>query len=153
MLAKLSNRRGTDPYARWWGRGGVARRPPIPIRVEGYSILVKTYAGRQDPAREWLYWRLMGIWTDTFRGELGSSKARGRPPYGPLIRFLSTVVGFALEIAGELASDLGGNPPPADTLRDGIDREKQRRKGTVREARQRRKEARQRRGEAKVRVF
>ena len=26
-----SNRRGTDPYARWWGRGGVARRPPIPI--------------------------------------------------------------------------------------------------------------------------
>jgi hypothetical protein len=25
------NRRGTDPYARWCGRGGVARRPPIPI--------------------------------------------------------------------------------------------------------------------------
>ena len=26
-----SNRRGTDPYARWCGRGGVVRRPPIPI--------------------------------------------------------------------------------------------------------------------------
>src|SRR5205823_7451574 len=26
-----SNRRGTDPYARWWGRGGTARCPPIPI--------------------------------------------------------------------------------------------------------------------------
>ncbi len=26
-----SNRRGTDPYARWWGSGGAARRPPIPI--------------------------------------------------------------------------------------------------------------------------
>jgi Reverse transcriptase (RNA-dependent DNA polymerase) len=26
-----SNRRGTDPYARWCGRGGVARRPPVPI--------------------------------------------------------------------------------------------------------------------------
>ena len=26
-----SNRRCTDPYARWCGRGGVARRPPIPI--------------------------------------------------------------------------------------------------------------------------
>jgi hypothetical protein len=26
-----SNRRGTDPDARWCGRGGVARRPPIPI--------------------------------------------------------------------------------------------------------------------------
>src|SRR6202043_1334337 len=25
-----SNRRGTDPYARWWGRGGIARCPPIP---------------------------------------------------------------------------------------------------------------------------
>ena len=28
-----SNRRGTDPYARWCGRGGVARRPPIPINL------------------------------------------------------------------------------------------------------------------------
>ena len=26
-----SNRLGTDPYARWCGRGGVARLPPIPI--------------------------------------------------------------------------------------------------------------------------
>src|SRR5207237_3154790 len=26
-----SNRRGTDPYARWWGRGGIAGCPPIPI--------------------------------------------------------------------------------------------------------------------------
>src|SRR5260370_32760406 len=25
-----SNRRGTDPYARWWGRGGAARCPPYP---------------------------------------------------------------------------------------------------------------------------
>ena len=29
-----SNRRGTDPYARWCGRSGVARRPPIPINLE-----------------------------------------------------------------------------------------------------------------------
>ena len=28
-----SNRRGTDPYARWWGRGGIARCPPIPIQL------------------------------------------------------------------------------------------------------------------------
>ena len=26
-----SNRRGTDPYARWCGRGGIVRCPPIPI--------------------------------------------------------------------------------------------------------------------------
>jgi hypothetical protein len=25
-----SNRHGTDPYARWWGRGGIARCPPYP---------------------------------------------------------------------------------------------------------------------------
>src|ERR1700726_1048365 len=28
-----SNLRGTDPYARWWGRGGTARCPPIPINL------------------------------------------------------------------------------------------------------------------------
>src|SRR5271167_311733 len=35
------NRRGTDPYARWCGRGGVVRRPPIPIdgRLELTSSL------------------------------------------------------------------------------------------------------------------
>jgi len=33
VLAKLSNRHGTDPYAWWCGRGGVARRPPIPISL------------------------------------------------------------------------------------------------------------------------
>jgi len=26
-----SNRRVRDPYARWWGRGGIVRCPPIPI--------------------------------------------------------------------------------------------------------------------------
>src|SRR5436309_141954 len=29
-----SNRRGTDPYARWCGRGGAARCPPIPINLQ-----------------------------------------------------------------------------------------------------------------------
>src|SRR5208283_1016056 len=29
-----SNRRGTDPYARWCGRGGAARHPPIPINQQ-----------------------------------------------------------------------------------------------------------------------
>ena len=32
-----SNRRGTDPYARWCGRGGVARRPPIPINPSRFN--------------------------------------------------------------------------------------------------------------------
>src|SRR3546814_12544549 len=32
-----SNRRGTDPYARWCGRGGAARRSPIPINPLPYD--------------------------------------------------------------------------------------------------------------------
>ena len=31
-----SNRRGTDPYARWWGKGGIARCPPIPINTGNF---------------------------------------------------------------------------------------------------------------------
>ena len=34
-----SNRRGTDPYARWCGRGGAARHPPIPIRTPFVNVL------------------------------------------------------------------------------------------------------------------
>src|SRR5512135_375402 len=33
-----SNRRGTDPYARWCGRGGAARLPPIPINTLCLSL-------------------------------------------------------------------------------------------------------------------
>src|SRR5271165_3413747 len=39
-----SNRRGTDPYARWCGRGGAARRPPIPI--SGGIQPFRTQAGK-----------------------------------------------------------------------------------------------------------
>ena len=35
-----SNRRGTDPYARWCGRGGAARHPPIPIK--GYYHILRS---------------------------------------------------------------------------------------------------------------
>ena len=31
VTTQASNRRGTDPYARWCGRAGAARPPPIPI--------------------------------------------------------------------------------------------------------------------------
>src|SRR5262245_32494864 len=39
-----SNRRGTDPYARWCGRGGAVRLPPIPmnqtLQLTAAAILV-----------------------------------------------------------------------------------------------------------------
>ena len=31
VITQASNRRGTDPYARWCGRAGAARPPPIPM--------------------------------------------------------------------------------------------------------------------------
>src|ERR1700746_1533006 len=43
------NRRGTDPYARWCGRGGIARCPPIPIVekvvVDDQSLTIKLRCG------------------------------------------------------------------------------------------------------------
>ena len=40
-----SNRRGTDPYARWWGRGGTARCPPIPINRPFPDLRPRVYMG------------------------------------------------------------------------------------------------------------
>ena len=49
-----SNRRGTDPYARWCGRGDAARRPPIPI-MGG----LRSFAGRASFRVGWLReWRI-----------------------------------------------------------------------------------------------
>src|SRR4029077_17991824 len=41
-----SNRRGTDPYARWWGRGGTARCPPIPIIGAELPVLQASRSGK-----------------------------------------------------------------------------------------------------------
>ena len=41
------NRRGTDPYARWCGRGGVARRPPIPIDGGEHGAMLEEQWGQQ----------------------------------------------------------------------------------------------------------
>src|SRR5215472_13631281 len=38
-----SNRRVRDPYARWCGRGGTARCPPIPIRGESRDPSSRTH--------------------------------------------------------------------------------------------------------------
>ncbi len=57
MLVEYStdlNRHGTDPYAWWCGRGGVARRPSIPIQgpvLESYQF-VQRYTERR--LRRWL---------------------------------------------------------------------------------------------------
>ena len=44
------NRRGTDPYARWCGRGGIARCPPIPIAFCTFTAAsASTGPGRVQP--------------------------------------------------------------------------------------------------------
>jgi hypothetical protein len=48
-----SNRRGTDPYARWCGRGGAARCPPIPIAAHS-TAAASDYRG---PPREFGHMR------------------------------------------------------------------------------------------------
>src|SRR5258707_9989586 len=49
-----SNRRGTDPYARWWGRGGTARCPPIPIHApfETFAIAVGSMGSSRNRSFE-----------------------------------------------------------------------------------------------------
>jgi hypothetical protein len=39
VLAQLLEPPCTDPYARWCGRGGAARLPPIPINQPSASFL------------------------------------------------------------------------------------------------------------------
>src|SRR5512135_1773885 len=45
-----SNRRGTDPYARWCGRGGAARLPPIPINA--LCLSVRRVSFRSSPVQQ-----------------------------------------------------------------------------------------------------
>ena len=61
LAPNFSNRRGTDPYARWCGRGGAARLPPIPINPERvrlpeawYKFQISEHSGKQWPAAQHL---------------------------------------------------------------------------------------------------
>lgn len=74
-------------------------------KAEGYDMLARSIKGKSDPARDWLYWRLMAIWTDSFGKMLTTTSG------GPLVRFLSAVVGIAM-----------GEEPSPDTMRTVIRR-------------------------------
>ena len=85
--------------------------------AEGLAIAARVRERRADPAREWLYWRLFGIWSTHFGGELVCSiPPTGGAPYGHLIRFMQAVLEHALD---ERASP--------HTIRNAIRREQQRR--------------------------
>jgi hypothetical protein len=58
-------------------------------QLEGLSMLTRSIKGKKDPARDWLYWRLMAIWKDCFGMALTTTSR------GPLVRFLVAAVGVA----------------------------------------------------------
>jgi hypothetical protein len=91
----------------------------VRARVEGYGMLARSVKGKCDPARDWLYWRLMAIWSNSLGGTLTVSvPSQGGDPGGPLIRFLVAAVGIAV-----------GKAPNAHTLRTVIRRERRHRQG------------------------
>ena len=83
-------------------------------------LLVRAHQGQRDPAREWLWRRLLAIWTDHFGGKLSVTKPRHSPPKGPLVRFIAAVFERVLD---EKISPY--------TVQGVVDREVERRKGKV----------------------
>jgi hypothetical protein len=87
-------------------------------QTEGLDVLLRARQGRRDPAREWLWWRLLAIWTDHFGGKVSVTKPRHGVPNGPLVRFITTVF--------ERVLDEKISP---HTLQDVVRRESERREG------------------------
>src|SRR5262249_31943200 len=94
--------------------------------LEGLDMLVGGHAGRRDVAKEWLYWRVLGIWTDCLGGKLVTSNARGRAPYGPLVRVFRAIV----------KALLGNKAPGPHAIRSIVKQEKRRREKVLAELRQ-----------------
>jgi hypothetical protein len=71
-------------------------------------------ARHSSTQREWLYYRLCGVWLDHFGAALTYSvPPLGGPPYGPLMAFVHAAF-----------EQLGGDIPSPETVRDAIDRER-----------------------------
>ena len=61
------------------------------IIADALGVPIAARKGRSDPPRQWLYGRLVQIWTDDLRGNLSASMtATG----GPLVRFFRAVCMF-----------------------------------------------------------
>jgi hypothetical protein len=106
---------------------------------EGFNTLARRHAGNRDVAREWLYERVLGIWTDCLGGKLVTSTARRRVPYGPLVRFFDAIV----------RPLLGDKAPGPHAIRGIVKQEKRQRQ----EATRRLVALRQKYGDGAVRVF
>ena len=107
--------------------------------IKDFGRLAHSVGGRRDEARRWLYWRVLGIWTDCLGGKLATSTASGRAPYGPLVRFFDAIV----------RPLLGNEAPGPDAIRGIVKRERQQREQVAKQL----AEARQKYGDGAVRVF
>jgi hypothetical protein len=77
VLAQLLEPPCTDPYARWWGRGGAARLPPIPIAA---TLCVGT-------KRSWRRsHRMSVVWGEAEDIRSGSVFRTLTQMYGPAVR-------------------------------------------------------------------
>jgi hypothetical protein len=73
-------------------------RMRAPAVAKGYAVLARAVKGGVNPAREWLLWRLLQIWTQDFGGKLGVSVPKGGgQPRGPLVQFLQETAEIVLE--------------------------------------------------------
>jgi hypothetical protein len=108
----------------WPQRNLLALKPlrqQAEARVKEYDARLRARQARRDPAREWLFGRLFEIWTDCFDGKLAVTTRRGRPPSGPLVRFI-----FA--ILKPLTLTLWERELPSpETIRDRVRQERRRR--------------------------
>jgi len=84
------------------------------VIVEGLDVHLAARKGRRDPPREWLYWRLLSVWTDHLGGKLGASSTESG---GPAVRFI------------RVACALVGVTPSVPTVRAIIKAERLARRG------------------------
>ena len=92
--------------------------------VKDYDARLRARQARRDPARERLFRRLFEIWTACFDGKLAVTISRGKPPSGPLIRFILAVLTPLTLTLWE------GKLPSPDTIRD-LARQEQRRRAAI----------------------
>jgi hypothetical protein len=85
----------TVPDPEWPQRNLLALKPlrqQAEAMVKEYDARLRALQARRNPAREWLFGRLFQIWTDCFDGKLAVTTSRGKPPSGPLVRFVRAVL-------------------------------------------------------------
>jgi hypothetical protein len=93
-------------------------------RAEAYAAyhdMRRALRGTKDPRREFLYWGVLGVWTNRLGGKLKCSTAIDGAPTGPLVRFFVACVEPIL-----------GPKTPHAGIADIVDRERKRRRGRLR---------------------